>query len=452
MNLNEFERNGKQKICNQQVVGSSPTVGSIILNELQRFQPNLAAERLQYVSDFIWNWVPIRLDSVEFTSTPIRIPMALLSKVHVRELKKPKKGVYPWIATYKEAGSIRKKYFRCPDAANEFKKLHEAEADAHGTKHRLNDVERSAVVETRELLAEVGLTLREAVIMAANHQRMLKRSAPVGTLIGEFIRLKDQEGRSARHLRDLRGKLGRFAETFGSCQTASVSSEQITEWLTGLNVSAASILSYRRILVGLFNDAIRRRYREDNPAAAAIKPKSIESEIGILTPFEAARLLEHADEAILPAIAIGLFAGVRDEEIHRLDWSDVDLNGGYIEIKARNAKASRRRLIKIRDGLAAWLQLSAAQTGAVWPANGRKRMEAARAAAGFNGAGNQTWPRNAMRHSFASYHLAEFQDAAALALELGHADTGIIFRHYRELVRPKEARNYWTIFPATAER
>jgi len=51
--------------------------------------------------------------------------------------------------------------------------------------------------------------------------------------------------------------------------------------------------------------------------------------------------------------------------------------------------------------------------------------------------------------SFASYHLAHFKDAVALALEMGHTDSGMIFEHYRELVKPKDAERYWSIRPAT---
>jgi integrase len=61
------------------------------------------------------------------------------------------------------------------------------------------------------------------------------------------------------------------------------------------------------------------------------------------------------------------------------------------------------------------------------------------------------WPDNALRHSFASYQLAHFKNAAATALELGHHDSRITFAHYRELVRPKEAERYWNIRPGTTE-
>jgi integrase len=67
-------------------------------------------------------------------------------------------------------------------------------------------------------------------------------------------------------------------------------------------------------------------------------------------------------------------------------------------------------------------------------------------------AGITEWPENALRHSFASYHLAQFKNAAATALELGHHDSRVTFAHYRELVKPKEAERYWHIRPATKEK
>jgi len=56
-------------------------------------------------------------------------------------------------------------------------------------------------------------------------------------------------------------------------------------------------------------------------------------------------------------------------------------------------------------------------------------------------------PRNALRHSFASYHLAKFGDAARLALDMGHTTTKLIFEHYREIVRPDDGERYFNIFP-----
>ena len=59
------------------------------------------------------------------------------------------------------------------------------------------------------------------------------------------------------------------------------------------------------------------------------------------------------------------------------------------------------------------------------------------------------WPRNAPRHSFASYHLAHFKNAESLALEMGHQDTKMIHEHYKALVTERSAKNYWAITPAS---
>jgi integrase len=72
----------------------------------------------------------------------------------------------------------------------------------------------------------------------------------------------------------------------------------------------------------------------------------------------------------------------------------------------------------------------------------RKRLEADRARAGI-----VAWPSNALRHSFASYHLAHFSDAASLALQMGHRDQRLLFDFYRELVKPAVALRYWNIMP-----
>lgn len=72
----------------------------------------------------------------------------------------------------------------------------------------------------------------------------------------------------------------------------------------------------------------------------------------------------------------------------------------------------------------------------------RNQFDAARKAAGVL----DNWPDNALRHSFASYHMAHFQNAAKTALECGH-DQRVTFAHYRELVKPADAKQYWQIIP-----
>jgi integrase len=128
-----------------------------------------------------------------------------------------------------------------------------------------------------------------------------------------------------------------------------------------------------------------------------------------------------------------------------LDWKEVDLESGLIEVTASKAKSARRRFVKIQRNLATWLQPYTQLSGNVTPPHYRELLDTAREAAGIT-----QWPQNALRHSFASYYLARFNDAAALALELGHTNSNLVFQHYRQLVKPKQAERYWRIVPAVA--
>ena len=58
---------------------------------------------------------------------------------------------------------------------------------------------------------------------------------------------------------------------------------------------------------------------------------------------------------------------------------------------------------------------------------------------------------NVMRHTYATMHVAAFRDAAATALNLGHAGgTELLERHYRGIVPKAVADAYWRILPSPA--
>jgi hypothetical protein len=102
--------------------------------------------------------------------------------------------------------------------------------------------------------------------------------------------------------------------------------------------------------------------------------------------------------------------------------------------------------------LAAWLKElypDGAAAIMVRQENFRKRFDAVRQKAGFsvNGSKGMPWPHNALRHSFGSYHLAHFKNAAMTALEMGHVGTGVLFRHYRARVSDLQAAAWWQLMP-----
>jgi hypothetical protein len=82
-----------------------------------------------------------------------------------------------------------------------------------------------------------------------------------------------------------------------------------------------------------------------------------------------------------------------------------------------------------------------------------EHIQNARNAAGFGAPrhctaedGLKPWPSNDLRHSYASFALAQWPDAAALALEMGNSPA-VILQHYRSLVKPAATDAFWKISP-----
>ena len=121
---------------------------------------------------------------------------------------------------------------------------------------------------------------------------------------------------------------------------------------------------------------------------------------------------------MVPYLALGIFAGVRPEELMRLGWEDITTHG--VSINGHKAKTRQRRLITISENLKGWLSLG----GDLPPKSRRRRMEALRNEAGV------AWWHEIMRNSYASYHLAYHGSPDRTAHELGHRDTRMLFRHY----------------------
>jgi integrase len=373
------------------------------------------------------------------------------------KLSKAKVNGRPFFCvTWPKIGNGRnRQFFKDRLEAETFLQSKRVEQENYGTAGTsFNERQRAEYLECAESLRPFNATIRDAVNFYLPHLQATKRTCTAVELVNELLKDKQADGASERYLGDLRSRLTQFAECFNGKPVAEITAPEIDQWLrslsdkeTGKRLAATTRNNFRRVLIVAFNFARERGYSAGNPAEKSARAKVIESAIGILTIEETARLLESAAPELVPYIAIGAFAGLRRAELERLDWREVDLQSGLIEVTAKNAKSARRRFVRIQSNLAKWLQPCAQVSGSVTPPKYRELLDAAREAAAI-----KQWPHNALRHSFASYHLARFNDAAALALELGHTNSNLVFQHYRQLVRPKQAERYWQIAPAPAGR
>lgn len=347
-----------------------------------------------------------------------------------------------FVVNFQENGKRARKFFETKREADTFTQARNVEYVNQGREGaEFPSWLRIMANECNARLESHGKTLKDATDHFIEFLEASAKSCAVTKLVAELLAAKTADGASKAHLDDLRFRLNGFAQTFGEQNAATVTTAQIDDWLRGLELSPQSRNNYRTVINNLFNFAVSRGYAVANPVERAAKAKVTRGAPEILTCTQTVSLLNACEADTLPYIAISLFAGLRAAEIQRLDWTEVDLDGGHIEVKGAKAKTGARRLIPISDNLAAWIRPLARRNGAVAPVALRDRLDAAKARAGF-----KTWPANAMRHSFASYRLAQCADAARVSLEMGNSPQ-IVFAHYRELVKPKDAARYWQITP-----
>jgi integrase len=293
-----------------------------------------------------------------------------------------------------------------------------------------------------------GVSLVDAAKFYARHQgRGIKRK-PVSQAVDEIIASKEAQGVSVVYLNDLRYRLGAFADRF-QCDLVSLSRDDVRGFFDRLKLSPRSFNNYFTCLKTFFAFATDRNWlsKEADLLASVKRRKERKSPVEIFTPTEMVSLLNQATPEVARCLALGAFAGLRSEEILRLEWADVMLRPGFIEVAAHKAKTAARRLVPITNNLERWLNPSLSNEGLIWThpkgVYFKNRLRIATKA-------KISYKANALRHSWISYRLAEIQNVNQVALEVGNSPQ-MIFRHYRELATPEQARTWFSIMPDDAE-
>jgi len=343
-----------------------------------------------------------------------------------------------------------------------------------------------------------AVSLSQAVDFYLKRHPTTLVSKMVGEVAEEMVKLKRADRLSERYVKQLEYDLKRFTSCFHG-RLCDVRGTDVDAWLRDLGVGPRTRNNMRNSVQALFKFAVARKYlpKDHDEMDAVPVAKDNGGEIEIFTRKEMVEILAHADQRIIPFLALGAFAGIRHAEIQRLEWRDIQFDAGIIEIRAAKAKTASRRTVPILDNLRAWLLLHRQEAGpvcayldmgseieslvrtinearrAAWAkAKGvndeqlkRAEKQARQNLAKVSGKprhrgeippGAETaqiegwpafaWKHNALRHSFISYRVADIQNVAQVALEAGNSPQ-MIFQHYRELVRPAEAKAWFAIAP-----
>ena len=254
------------------------------------------------------------------------------------------------------------------------------------------------------------------------------------------------KAKSAIYLHDLHVRLSRFVATMGERIVSDISAANVDDWIQALGVGPQTKNNFRAVLSAAWTFAVRRGYATENVVQLVDKSTVIRDHIPTFTVDEIKRLLAAAPFDYLPYLAIGAFAGLRPEETAKLQWQHIDFAERTIRVNASVSKTREKRFAEISDNLAEWLQPYTGRVGNVAPPNLQKLRRSTMKAAGI-----ERWPQDVLRHSFASAHYAFYKNPAHTALLLGHRDQDMLLTHYRDLMKPSEAKRYWSLVPDPSE-
>lgn len=344
---------------------------------------------------------------------------------------------YSHVADWEEGGKRRRKFFPSFKAAQMWAAKKKA---ALGLIPRdaepVTPEEFRAVLEARE----AGVPLMDAVqhwkVTAGAHG-----GRTVADLIEARLAAAKKDEISDHYRVSLERVLEKAGETMGAMKAVSVTPQDCQAFIA-LWTGHASMKQARAMLGSVFTHAQRMGWLQFNPASSLrLTRRKGAVPVSLFSISDAAEWLSciaaRAPDC-LAGWAIAMFAGLRAAEVQRLDWSEVRLERGFIEVTAAKAKTMARRLVDISGNLAVILDPLAQKTGRVFPLSPKRQEAWARQQYG------RPLPKNAARHSFISYHLGLFGDVALTELQAGH-DRKVMFQNYRELVTKEESESYFTI-------
>ncbi len=362
-------------------------------------------------------------------------------------------GVY-WVVSLgrKYTGARRqRRYFGCRKEAKAFV------AQSEEARHRMGCEAfalpaglRAEALVCVQRLKPLNATLTQAVEFFIRHVPRPESAKNIEELNEEFLKSRRAMNCRPRTIVQYESYLRVIGTEFGKVDVARILRQDIEDWLEESDWSPRTRKNYLVTLTTILNFALRKGYRPDNPAASVDRPILDDRPIGILAVEQVTALLRAAKESdpeMLPALAIGLFAGLRRSEIFALDWSEIDHEHRTIEVKGIKAKTRQRRLVSLADNLIQWLNPHRRTRGPISPERNID-VFSERLRRLVKQAEITHWPHNATRHSFGSYFLCRTKDENLTASEMGNSPE-VIIKHYRALVRDAEVTRYWRIVPAS---
>jgi integrase len=345
----------------------------------------------------------------------------------------------------------------------------------------LSEQDRILFQAARDQLATAAVTINEAVAYFLANHKAVKEAISLQTLIDRCVLDKELGGARKRYLQTFGCSCRAFAKGREERLAHTVTRDEVRAWILGNKYAPKTQRNYLGDLRECFEWGMRAGHLTKNPIGGDDGYIQLaaddEGEITALDLADCTALLRTAMlgtaethgragtgrwtpisqpygfRPLMGYLVIAMFAGVRPEEIKRTPLVKLNARERTVVIMGKSAKTRQRRVIELRRTAAVWLRLWLRLCPGIetlTPKNFDRRWKALRKAAGV-----RDWPHDALRHTFASYHYAAFQNTALLQAQMGHSEReDTLFRHYRAVqtvtgatVNKKGGEAFWALTP-----
>lgn len=257
--------------------------------------------------------------------------------------------------------------------------------------------------------------------------------------------LKDADPKSRSH----EDKLALFDRAFSasfSGPVAEVRPAALRAWVKKRSANANTQAMYYRYARMFFAYLRANGLVAASPMDAVPAPKTKPGR-NILTPDQMRAILNlDLPDYLLALFLLGAFAGLRTEEVMRMRWENINAKTGQIHVPPDAIKQSPggfdQRIVDFTEPLKRRRKFFEGKNGPIICMASETlhhhRRKAVRSVL-------SEWPDNCLRHSFATYHLAQAKSAPLTAFQLGHTSPAMVQRVYAVPAAISEWQKWWAL-------
>ncbi len=338
--------------------------------------------------------------------------------------------------------------FTTKEAAEEFANKFALLIHKHGTSSIMFSMEeRAKYHEIKKICGDFDPL--EAVKFWKQHYTKELTNAPgVEDCWVEFFTWLEKSGRSEAHIKSLKTTQKHFLERFSGRRLESIRKQELLDWI--LSAKGLSPRSKKNLWLNTRNflswcQSARGWLIKVPKIDDRLLPKEAKKPVGIWTYKEASnaiRWIEQNAREFIPFYALRMFAGLRTAEAQKMRWEWIDFKNRRITVPAEICKTRDAWVILpefLPETVFRWLEPFREKKGAIKAPCNRQMAKVAKSCA---------WKPNVLRHTFATMHVAFYQDEGKTILATRHTNIATLRANYRGVNQTlKDAEKYFALRP-----